>query len=267
MKKVSMLVLIVFAVFMLVSCGESDPKPASSGGDENEVTDDEGGNQTVEDGETQNDSEVVPEPDEAATSDEETVSDDEPVEEPDETETPDENQDPTNPGFDVIGTFNLSFNGPVHEEVGLGSMTNLGGDGSAEFVYNGQPITFGKINIGIDVFPMAMINNGIVIVWLDSFGMSDLTGAVDKQVFGINIPQNTEVGSGDMANANMYAFYGDMTVNVKGGQFDIKCVRTVTNVGNYEVTVNDGSNLSMTAGGDLLDPAAGAAYLPYPACE
>ena len=70
-----------------------------------------------------------------------------------------------------------------------------------------------------------------------------------------------------MANANMYAFYGDMTVNVKGGQFDIKCVRTVTNVGNYEVTVNDGSNLSMTAGGDLLDPAAGAAYLPYPACE
>ena len=65
----------------------------------------------------------------------------------------------------------------------------------------------------------------------------------------------------------MYAFYGDMTVNITGGQFEIKCVRTVTNVGNYEVIANDGSNLTMNANGDLLDPAAGAAYLPYPACE
>lgn len=262
MKRISFLVFVILAVFVFVSCGDADPKPATSGGDENEVSDDEGGNQTVEDSENQNDEENVEEPDETVV-DEEVVVDEEPTE-PTEPTDPTE---PTNPGFDVIGSFNLSFSGAVHESVGLGSMTNLGGDGSAEFVYNGQPITFGKINIGIDVFPMAMINNGIVVVWLDSFGMNDLSGAVDKQVFGINIPQDTEVGSGDMANANMYAFYGDMTVNVKGGQFDIKCVRTVTNVGNYEVTVNDGSNLTMTASGDLLDPAAGAAYLPYPACE
>ncbi|MBO4710725.1 hypothetical protein J5681_02270 [bacterium] len=266
MKKVSF-VFVIFALFMFVACGDADPKPASIDGDENEVSDNEGGNQTVEDGETENDSEVVPEPDEATTSDEENVSDDEPVEEPDETEEPDGNNDPVNPGFDVIGNFNLSFNGPVHESVGMDSMMNLGGDGSAEFVYKDQPITFSKINIGISLFPMAMINNGIVIVWLDSFSMGDLSGTVEKQVFGINLPQNTEVGSGEMANANMYAFYGDMTVNVKGGQFEIKCVRTVTNVGNYNVTANDGSNLSMTASGDLLDPAAGAAYLPYPPCE
>ena len=65
----------------------------------------------------------------------------------------------------------------------------------------------------------------------------------------------------------MYAFFGDMTVNIMGGKFEINCVRTVTNAGTYEITANDGSSLSMTANGDLLDPAAGAAYLPYPACE
>ena len=147
-------------------------------------------------------------------------------------------------------------------------MQSRGGKGSAQFVYNDTPITFTEINIGIDLFPLAMINSGnIVVVWLDSFGLGDLQGTSNKQVFGISVPQNTEIGSGDMASANMYAFYGDMTVNITGGQFEIKCVRTVTNVGNYEVTVNDGSNLTMTANGDLLDPAAGAAYLPYPACE
>lgn len=264
MKKIS-LIFVLLTALLFIGCGDSDPKIVSN--DENEVSDDEGGNTVIEDGEIRNDEENATEPDEAATSDEEVASDNEPVEEPDETEEPDGNNDPADPGFDVIGTFNLSFTGPVHESVSMDQIMNLGGDGSAEFVYNGQPITFSKINIGISLFPMAMINNGIVIVWLDSFSMGDLSGTVEKQVFGINLPQNTEIGSGEMANANMYAFYGDMTVNVKGGQFDIKCVRTVTNVGNYNVTVNDGSNLSMTASGDLLDPAAGAAYLPYPACK
>ena len=264
MKKISF-VLVLFVAFMFIACGESDPKPASHSDENEEVSDDEGGN-TAEDSETQNDSEVVPEPDETVV-DEEIVSDDEPVEEPDETEEPDENQDPTNPGFDVIGTFDLSYSGPVHESVGLNNMTNLGGNGSVQFVYKDQPVTFSEINIGIKLFPLAMMNNGIVIVWLDSFSLNEAMGTAQKQVFGINLPQNTEIGSGNMANANIYAFYGDMTVNVKGGQFDINCVRTVTNVGTYEVTLNDGGNLTMTASGDLLDPAAGAAYLPYPACE
>ena len=270
-----MLVLVVLAVFMFVACGDTDPKPAT-GGDENEVTDDEGGNDTSEDGEVVNDEENKPaEQDDSTTPGDEPVTDDdpgEPTEEPDETETPDENQDP-NPGFEPIGTFELSFSGAVHESVGLGGgMSNLGGEGAAQFVYNDQPVTFDKISIGaggmgVDLFPMAMINNGIVVVWLDSFTMNDLGGASQKQVFGINIPQDTEVGAGKLADANIYAFYGDMTVNVSQQQFDINCVRAVTNVGNYDVTANDGSNLTMTASGDLLDPAAGASYLPYPACE
>lgn len=260
MKKISFL-LVLFVAFLFAGCGDADPKPAIVG-DEDEVSD---SNDVTEDADVQ-DEENVEEPDETVV-DEEVVVDEEPSE-------PTEPTEPTTPEFDVIGTFNLSFAGPVHASVSINDVTNLGGEGAAEFVYNGQPITFDKININavvmnMDLFPMAMINNGIVVVWLDSFSVSDATGntAVQKQVFGINLPQNTEIGSGDMANANMYAFYGDMLVNVKASQFDIKCVRSVTNIGNYEVTVNDGSNLTMTASGDLLDPAAGAAYLPYPACE
>lgn len=266
MKKVFFSVLVVLIAFMFAGCGDEDPK--ITGGDEENEVSDEGGNQTAEDGETANDGEAA-EPDEAVVDDEETVSDDDPgnTEEPDETEEPDGNNDPVNPGFDVIGTFNLSYSGKINTTVDLQSR---GGNGTVEFTYNEMPNTFNEITIPMvgTLFPLAMLNSGnIIIVWLDSFGAGDISGASQKQVFGISVPQNIEIGSGNMANVNMYAFYGDMTVNITGGQFEINCVRTVTNVGNYEVTQNDGANIELTASGDLLDPAAGAAYLPYPACE
>ncbi len=246
----------LFIAFLFAGCGDEDPKPTANG-DENEVSDD---NTVFEDVDAQNDEENVEAPDETVV-DEEVVSDEEPVEEPD------ENNDPVNSGFEVIGTFDLSYSGQINESV---SLQSRGGNGTVNFTYNEMPNTFNEITIPMvgTLFPLAMVNSGnVIIVWLDGFGASDLSGDAQKQVFGISVPQNTVIGSGNMAGANMYAFFGDMTVNVMGGKFEINCVRTVTNVGNYEVTANDGSNLTMTASGDLLDPSAGAAYLPYPACE
>lgn len=266
MKKISFL-LVFFVAFVFVGCGEADPKPFTPA--DNEVSDDEGGNQAEDDGETQNDGEVVPERDNepAADDDEPAASDDDPnTEEPDETENPDENNGPVNPG-EAIGTFNLSYSGQINASV---SMQSRGGNGKVDFTYNEMPNTFEEITIPMvgTLFPLAMLNSGnIIIVWLDGFGAGDISGDAQKQVFGISVPQNTEIGSGNMASAGIYAFFGDMTVNVMGGKFEINCVRTVTNVGNYEVTANDGANITLTASGDLLDPAAGAAYLPYPACE
>lgn len=257
MRKVS-LILVLFIAFLFAGCGDEDPKPTANG-DENEVSDD---NTVFEDVDAQNDEENVEEPDETET-DEEAVVDEEPTE-PTE---PTESTEPTNPEFDVIGTFNLSYSGKINTTVDLQSR---GGNGTVEFTYNEMPNTFNEITIPMvgTLFPLAMLNSGnIIIVWLDSFGAGDISGASQKQVFGISVPQNIEIGSGNMANVNMYAFYGDMTVNITGGQFEINCVRTVTNVGNYEVTANDGGSMTMAANGDLLDPAAGAAYLPYPACQ
>lgn len=250
----------LFIAFLFAGCGDSDPEMVPSG--EDEVADD---NTAVEDGDLQNDEENVEAPDETET-DEEAVVDEEPAD-PTEPVEPTEPNEPTSPEFESIGTFNLNFSGAVHASVSMNDMTNLGGTGVANFVYNNQPVTFGEINIGIKLFPLAMVNNGIVIVWLDSFKAAEAMSTAHKQVFGINIPQNTEVGSGTMASANIYAFYGDMTVNVQQQLFNIDCVRSVTNVGNYEVTANDGANITLTASGDLLDPSAGAAYLPYPTCE
>ena len=248
MKKIVFMSLIFLTVF-LISCGGSDDQkhPEENGNDED----------TAETADNNQPDEII--------TDEENVNDEEQgiVEEPDETEEPDENQNTSD--FEAIGTFNLSYSGQVNASV---DMQSRGGKGKTEFVYRDQPVTFDEINIGISLFPLAMLNSGnIVIVWLDSFGLGDLQGTAEKQVFGISVPQNTGTGSGTLASANIYAFYGDMIVNISGGQFDIKCVRSVSNVGNYEVTENTGSSLSMTANGDLLDPSAGAAYLPYPACE
>ena len=171
MKKVLTAVFVALTVFIFASCGEADPKPASHGED-SEVSDDEGENQAAEDGETQNDSEVVPE-----TDNEPTAGDDEPavIDDDPNTEEPDENNEPVNPGFEVIGTFNLSYTGQINMEV---NMQSRGGEGSADFVYNGQAISFGKINIAsINLFPMTMVNSGnIVIVWLDGFELGDLQG-------------------------------------------------------------------------------------------
>ncbi len=169
MKKVFFLVLVVLLAFIFAGCGDEDPK--ITGGDEENEVSDEGGNQTAEDGETANDGEVA-EPDEAV-ADEETVSDDDPGN----TEEPDENNDPVNPEFDVIGTFNLSYSGKINTTVDLQSR---GGNGTVEFTYNEMPNTFNEITIPMvgTLFPLAMLNSGnIIIVWLDSFGAGDISGA------------------------------------------------------------------------------------------
>lgn len=260
MKKVIFLFLL--SLVFLISCSNTSESEAKGQPDDQKQEQEQEQNTPETPDEEEPNENTQEEQDEPAVADEEIVPDNE----PEQPEQPDENQNPVNPG-ETIGNFNLSFSGAVHQSVSMNDMKNLGGTGAANFVYNNQPVTFGEINIGIKLFPLAMVNNGIIIVWLDSFKATEALTTVHKQVFGINIPQNTEVGAGDMASANIYAFYGDMTVNVKEQLFNIDCVRAVTNVGNYDVKTNDGSNLEMTASGDLLDPSVGAAYLPYPACQ
>ena len=113
-----------------------------------------------------------------------------------------------------------------------------------------------------------MVNSGnIIVLWLDSFSAGDLQGTVDKQVFGISFPQNAGTGSGTMKELGSYAFYGDITVNITGGQFNIKCVRAVSDSGEYTINSNDGANIAFLANGDLFDPSLAGSMIPYPACE
>lgn len=243
MKKVFILVLVLFIAFLFVGCGDSDP----------EITypDDEN-----EDVETQEDEDTVEENDGNQIDDTE--------EEPDEPEQPEE--DPTDPTIDTIGNFSLSFAGQINTTI---SMQSRGGQGAVNFMYNGMPLAFQEINVmNIDIFPLAMVNSGnIIVLWLDSFGFGDVSGTSEKQVFGISMPQSAEIGSGSMKDINSYAFYGDITVNIQGGAFNVKCVRAVSDRGEYDITSNDGANIAFSANGDLFDPALAGNVIPYPACE
>ena len=248
MKKIVFGVLVLFIAF-LISCGGDSaseaeyPDENQPDGDVSEVTEAE---------EEAVDEDVVEEADE-------TVADEEP-EQPEE-----ELAEPTEPQIDPIGNFNLNFSGQINTTI---STSSRGGTGVANFNYNGMPFTFQEISVLISIFPLAMVNSGnIIVLWLDSFSAGDLQGTVDKQVFGISFPQNAGTGSGTMKELGSYAFYGDITVNITGGQFNIKCVRAVSDSGEYTINSNDGANIAFLANGDLFDPSLAGSMIPYPACE
>lgn len=242
MKKVSFVFIICLA-FLFVGCGDSDPS-ITYPDDENEEV------------ETQDDEDTVEENDENQIDDTE--------EEPDEPEQPEE--EPTEPAVDPIGNFTLNFSGQINTTI---SMQSRGGQGAVNFMYNGMPLAFQEINVmNIDIFPLAMVNSGnIIVLWLDSFGFGDVSGTSEKQVFGISMPQSAEIGSGSMKDINSYAFYGDITVNIQGGAFNVKCVRAVSDRGEYNIDAIDSANIAFSANGDLFDPALAGSMIPYPACE
>ena len=253
MKKVVFIFLLSF--IFLISCSNSSSLETGEQPDDQEEEQDISETPDNE----QSDENTQEEQDEPSVVDEEIVPDNEP-------EQPEE--EPNNPPqTDPIGNFNLNFSGQINTTI---STSSRGGNGTVSFNYNENPYMFNEINVPMigGIFPLAMLNSGnIIILWLDSFGVGDVMSAVEKQVFGISLPQNAEAGSGTMKNLGSYAFYGDISVNIQGGQFDVKCVRAVSDSGEYDITSNDGANITFTANGDLFDPALAGSMIPYPACE
>ena len=252
MKKFVFIFLLSFV--FLISCSNSSESDIEEQPDNQEEKQDTSETPDNE----QPDENTQEEQDKPEVVDEEIVPDNEP-------EQPEEDQNTLQ--ADPIGNFNLNFSGQINTTI---STSSRGGNGTASFNYNENPYMFNEINVPMigGIFPLAMLNSGnIIILWLDSFGVSDVMSAVEKQVFGISLPQNAEAGSGTMKNLGSYAFYGDISVNIQGGQFDIKCVRAVSDSGEYDITSNDGANITFTANGDLFDPALAGSMIPYPACE
>ena len=253
MKKVIFIFLLSFIFF--ISCSNSSDLKIEEEPDEQES---EQNDQETPDTEKPDENTQEEEQDEPAVVDEEIVPDNEPEQ---------SEEDPNVPQADPIGNFNLNFSGQINTTI---STSSRGGNGIVSFNYNGNPYTFNEISVPMigGIFPLAMSNSGnIIILWLDSFGVSDALAAVEKQVFGISLPHNVEAGSGTMKSLGSYAFYGDISVNIQGGQFNVKCVRAVSDSGEYDITSNDGENITFTANGDLFDPALDGSMIPYPACE
>ena len=238
--------MVSFFVAFSVSCGESDSGFVKY----DPATDDE----------HQVDQDMVPDEEEEIVDDVEII-DEGPVEEPDETQV--EEPDEETP-FEKIGDFNLSFDGQINTDLS-NYMSIRGGAGAVNFNYKMTPYTFGELTVIIvQLFPLAILQQGnVAVMWLDS---APGLGAEVKQVFGFTFPSTIQPGEQNMETAQAFAFYGDIDVNVQGGQFDIRCVRAASYQGNLNVIFYDGANANFTASGDLLDPAAAGSQLPYPVC-
>lgn len=247
-------VCIFFSILMFslvfVSCG-GDDDPTVVGGDNNNETTDEATDEEVTD-------EVADE-----MTDEMEVQDkvDE-MEIPDEVE--DNNEVPDNSQFQKVGDFNLMFNGKVNTD--LSNYQSIkGGEGDVNFTHNGINLTFTKQSVVIfQLFPIAILQgSNVAVLWLDS---APGINAETKQVFGFTFPSTAQPGQSTMEAAQAYAFYGDININLSGGQFDVKCVRSAAIMGTFNINSYDGAYANFSAMGDLLDPAAAGSQLPYPVC-
>ncbi|HPA56320.1 MAG TPA: hypothetical protein PLX56_02600 [bacterium] len=245
--------VLMFSFFM-VSCGDEDPK-LNLYDDENEATDEE----ETGDIEETSDNEQI---DKTAVRDEEETND-ETITVPD--DGPDENIEiPDETAFQKTGEFSLNFTGQIN--VDLSNYTNIkGGDGITNFSHNGAQLSFGKLTVIIvQLFPIAILQqNNVAILWLDS---APGLGAETKQVFGFTFPSTIQPGNTTMEAAQAFAFYGDIDINLQGGQFDVKCVRSAAIAGQLNMNSYTGTNADFTASGDLLDPSAAGSQLPYPVC-
>lgn len=251
MKKVLFVAAVSMFFLFFISCGESDPKPTVYE-DDNQISDDENG--------VSDDNQAGETTDEKLDFGEEEA--DEAVETPDEgdggvVEVPDNNSDP----FQKTGEFALSFSRQINTELGIQSR---GGDGEVNFSHKGTQYTYGKLSLIVQLFPIAILQGGnVAVMWLESVPGP---GAETKQVFGVMFPSTIESGATTMESAQAYVFFGDIDINVQGGQFNVKCVRSAGMFGNFNMKSYTGNNADFEASGDLNDPTAAGSQLPFPVC-
>jgi len=249
MKNFMVLVAIIAISMVFISCGDEDPS-VSKNDYSNETNDDEEGDlEDIADNETPDEAVVDEEADETVVPDE---APDNNIEVPDET------------AFNKVGEFNLNFSGQINTDLS-NYMSIKGGDGVTNFTHNGAPFSFGKLTVLIvQLFPLAILQgSNVAVMWLES---APGLGAETKKVFGFTFPSTVQQGNQTMESAQAFAFFGDININLQGGQFDIKCVRSAAIAGNLDMTSYNGANATFTASGDLLDPTAAGSQLPYPVC-
>lgn len=193
------------------------------------------------------------------------IQDDDVVEVPDEIEVPDEEPDDTPDVSDeyIKGNFSLTFNGIINTSSDFKSW--LGGEGDVTFTDSGIESTYTKITVPMTSvgFPLTMIQDGkTVTVWLDKIDFNE-----NHKVFGFVYPGTLEPGEYKMQETGASAFYGDVIIQATAGNFEIKCIRSATILGDFTVTADDGTNIEYSANGNLYDPSLAGDQLPYPVCE
>ena len=225
-----------------------------------------------DDSDTQAQDEAADEVQDSEVSDVDEIADettDETVDEADDSELPDETVDdgetPDDGEFQKTGEFDFSFDGIINVDLS-NYMSIKGGAGTVNFSHNGANMTYAELTVIIvQLFPIAILQGGnVAIMWLES---APGIGAETKQVFGFTYPATmTTAGNYTMEEVQAYAFYGDINIDLQNGLFDIKCVRSAAIAGNANFAAVDAASVTLSASGELRDPAAAGSQLPYPVC-
>lgn len=179
-----------------------------------------------------------------------------------------------------IGTFTMDFTGAINETITIdGSM--MSGEGDAAFTYLDSEFTYGSViidltpNMEINVaFPTAangFLKEGISIVWTEDFDINNVFTTGSLRFIAVNIPQTLDAAEEgyDFVENEIFTFYGDLSLDVMGGNIAPKCVRAVSGAATLNIVKKAESNIAISAEGALIDPAYAQAQgyeLPYEIC-
>jgi len=184
------------------------------------------------------------------------------------------NADKCVPDNEIVktGSFSMEFKGPVNQ--GGENQQLEGGEGDTEFSHfeNDYTFTVVPVNLGYTNFnyPLASLTDAQsesprnFILWIDVLNFSGKT-----KFFAFSYPNSYKFpGKFDMKDSEAVALYGDLSLTMEG--IKIECIRSLGGAGTYNILPTDSmdfGSISVTAEGQLFDPAIASDNLEYPICE
>ncbi|MBO4440740.1 hypothetical protein J5834_01330 [bacterium] len=167
-----------------------------------------------------------------------------------------------------IGEFTADFAGPINTAIALDG-TMLPGEGDAVFTYFDDEFTYQSQQLpqeivealNIDLSFPTTVKDGFMegmlsVIWVDQIDFNALLAGASLRFIAINIPATLAAGEEyDFVENEIFAFYGDLNIDMSSSKIGAKCVRAVSGVESTltisEVTEN---SITISAHGDLIDP-------------
>ena len=272
-------VIFAFCFVLTVSCGGNGDSKDKNDNDNNTVTDED---QAADDSETPVSDEETPETDDDVVPTEDdpcaaftcpenatcTAEDDECKIECNEGFHPNAGTCIPDTELTQIGEFTAEFEGAVNAAIALDG-TMLPGEGEAVFTYFDDEFTYQAQQLpqeivdalGINLSFPTTVKDGFMegmlsVIWVDEIDFNALMTGASLRFIAINIPTALAAGEDyDFVENEIFAFYGDLNIDLSTNKIGAKCVRAVSGV-ESTLTISDVSaeSITISAHGDLIDP-------------
>jgi len=167
-----------------------------------------------------------------------------------------------------IGEFTADFEGTINAAIAIDG-TMLAGEGEAAFTYFDDEFTYKPQQLpqeivealSIDLSFPTTVKDGFMegmysVIWVDEIDFNALMSGASLRFIAINIPSSLAVGEDyDFVENEIFAFYGDLNIDLSNNKIGAKCVRAVSGVSST-LTISDltSESITISAHGDLIDP-------------